>query len=89
MPARGGQEAQILPRVAGWSNFAIAAKAIYFTPDGKTLQRLDFVSGKVTTLTTLEQPQLWSLCVSPDEAFVVWRQFDRTTAELMLVEGFR
>ena len=88
MPARGGQEAQILPRVAAWAAFAITVRAIYFTPDGKSLQRLDLATGKVSTLTTFEKPQ-WSLCVSPDEAFVVWGQFDRNTAELMLVEGFR
>ena len=88
MPARGAQEAQILPRVAAWVAFAIAVKAIYFTPDGKSLQRLDLATGKVSTLTTFEKPQ-WSLCVSPDEGFVVWGQFDRNAAELMLVEGFR
>jgi len=30
-----------------------------------------------------------SLCVSPDEAFLVWAQTDRDASELMLVEGFR
>jgi Tol biopolymer transport system component len=88
MPASGGQEAQFLPRVANWASFAPAAKAMYFTPDGKSLQRMDLATGKVSTLTTFEKFQ-WGLCVSPDEAFVVWGQFDRNTAELMLVEGFR
>ena len=73
----------------GWHNFAIAAKAIYFTPDGKSLQRLDFATGKVSTLTTFEKYQ-FGLCASPDEVFVVWGQEDGNgTAELMLVEGFR
>jgi len=88
MPVKGGAEVQILPRVADWLDFAIAAKGVYFTPDGKTIQRLEFSSGKVSKLATLEKP-LSSLCVSPDEAFVVWSQLDRYTAELMLVEGFR
>ena len=87
-PVKGGPEVQVLPRVATWADFAIAAKGIYFTPDGKTIQRLEFSSGKVSTLATLEKP-LSSLCVSPDEAFVVWSQLDRRSAELMLVEGFR
>ena len=83
----GSGEALML--APGWHNFAIAAKAIYFTPDGKSLQRLDFATGKVSTLTTFEKYQ-FGLCASPDEVFVVWGQEDGNgTAELMLVEGFR
>jgi hypothetical protein len=74
--------------VAAWTDFATASKGIYFTPDGKSIQRLDFSNGRVSTLTTLERG-LTSLCVSPDEGFVVWPQIDRNTTELMLVEGFR
>lgn len=88
-PARGGPEAQLVPLVANWTAFSIAVKAVYFTADGKSLQRLDLATGKVSTLTTFEKPQ-FTLCVSPDEAFVVWGQNDsRDIAELMLVEGFR
>lgn len=29
------------------------------------------------------------MCVSPDDACVVWSQLDRSTQDLMLVEGFR
>jgi len=88
VPVKGGQEIQVLPRVAGHYDFAIAAKGIYFTPDDKTIQRLDLSTGKVGTLATWEKG-LSGLCVSPDEAFVVWSQFDRNSSELMLVEGFR
>ena len=88
LPLRGGPEVQVLPRVAMWADFAIAAKGIYFTPDGKTIQRLEFSTGKVSTLAAPEKG-LVSLCVSPDEAFVVWTKYDRVSSELMLVEGFR
>ena len=88
MPVKGGAEVQVVPKVAGWFAFAIAAKGIYFTPDGKTIQRLDFSTGKVSTLATPEK-EFVGLCVSPDERFVVWSQVDRDNAELMLVEGFR
>jgi Tol biopolymer transport system component len=88
LPVEGGPEVQVVPRVANWAGFAIVAKAIYFTPDGKALQRLEFSSGKVSTLATLDRG-LAGLCVSLDEAFVVWSQFNRSSAELMLVEGFR
>src|SRR5262249_4948871 len=33
VPVRGGPETQVMPRVADWGAFAVAAKAIYFTPD--------------------------------------------------------
>jgi hypothetical protein len=88
MPVKGGAEVQVVPKVANWAAFAIAAKGIYFTPDGKTIQRLDFSSGKISTLATLDKG-LGGLCVSSDEAFVVWPQLDHASAELMLVEGFR
>jgi len=88
MPVGGGPEVPVLPRVASWSSFGIGAKAVYFTPDQRTVQRLDFSSGKVGTLTTLAE-DVDSLCVSPDGAFVVWSQSDREIRELTLVEGFR
>jgi hypothetical protein len=91
MPVRGGPETQVLPRVADWHAFAVAAKAIYFTPDVKSLQRLDLSSGKVSTLATTGE-FVDNLCVSPDEAYVVWAQVKPivlVSAELMLVEGFR
>lgn len=87
MPVGGGAEIQALPQVASWASFSIAAKAIYFTPDGRAIQRLEFSSGKISTLATVEQG--FSFCVSPDERFVLRPQVDRNTVELMLVEGFR
>jgi Tol biopolymer transport system component len=89
MPVKGGAEVQVLPRVAHWANFAIAAKGLYFTPEFKTIQRLEFSSGKISTLATVEKGGGAGLCVSTDEAYVVWPQWDRNSAELMLVEGFR
>jgi len=32
---------------------------------------------------------MYSLCVSPDDSYVIWDQFERALADLMLVEGFR
>jgi serine/threonine protein kinase len=88
MPVRGGAETQIAPQAAQIGGFCVTAKAVYFTPDFKTIQRLDLSSGRTTTVATVER---WSegLTVSPDEAFVVWPQLDQIRAELMLVEGFR
>lgn len=88
MPVRGGAEVAIVPRVANWASFGVALKGVYFSPDNRTIQRLEFSSGKVSKLVTPDKV-IHSVCVSPDEAFVTWAQIDRESAELMLVEGFR
>jgi dipeptidyl aminopeptidase/acylaminoacyl peptidase len=88
MPVDGGEEQQVLPRIMGWSNFGIAAKGVYFMEDAKTIQFLDTATGTVRTLAALDKGG-YSVCVSQDDAYVVWLQTDRNTRDLMLVEGFR
>ena len=72
-------------------------------PAANTIQFLDAASGKRSTLTTLDRqgvgayrgpavfdrPVAGGLAVSPDSTYVVWSQVDRSTFNLMLVEGFR
>jgi len=87
MPVKGGPEIQFLPRVSYWV-IAVAAKAIYFTADGKKLQRIDLATRIVSTVATLDK-LTESITVSPDEAFLIFGQDDRDDAALMLVEGFR
>ena len=95
MPASGGEAMQVVPYVAGASSFEVTAKAIYFwyhdtTPDTPdAVQRLEFSSGKITEVLRPSRAALMHLTVSPDDAFVVWPQYDRCGAQLMLVEGFR
>ena len=87
MPAGGGEEVQVVP---GVGSPRVTSKGVYFAlPDGRTIQFLDAVSGKVSTLATLDKPVAGGLAVSPDDAYVVWSQVDRQTYNLMLVEGFR
>ena len=80
-------------------------KGVYFVPlppDANTIQFLDAASGKVSRLATLDKQPVRTyrsavldklvaggLAVSPDDAYVVWSQIDRSTLNLMLVEGFR
>jgi len=87
MPVQGGEEMQILKGPVGWI-FGVASKGVYFTPDNRTIQLLDAASGRVRIIATLDQP-FWGLCVSPDEAYVVYGQEVRNDVSLMLVEGFR
>jgi len=105
MPAGGGEEVQIVPRIESYDLFCVTSKGVYFVPpppDANTIQFLDSASGKVSRLATLDKqaagayrsaildkPVAGGLAVSPDDAYVVWSQIDRNTFNLMLVEGFR
>ena len=89
MPVEGGEEKQVLPGIVYWADFGVTAKGVYFMPDRRTIQLLDTATGKVSTLATLDKPMGAGICVSPDDAYVVWAQVDRISRDLMLVEGFR
>ena len=92
MPAGGGEEVQVLAGVRSWELLCVTSKGVYFAPPGpgaNTIQFLDAVSGKVSTLVTLDKPLNSGLAASPGDANVVWSQIDRQTVNLMLVEGFR
>jgi hypothetical protein len=69
-------------------HFGATAKSVYFQPDSRTIQFVDAATGKVRLIAALDKG-LWSLCVSPDDAYVVYGQQDKSEAGLMLVEGFR
>ena len=89
MPAGRGAEEQVLPKIADWNTFAVAAKGIYFMPDLKTIRFLDTVTNRVSTVATLDKATSGNMSVSPDGAYIVWRENDRATQDLMLVDGFR
>ena len=88
MPAQGGEETQILPRVL-FPNYGVTSKGIYFASERRTIQFLDLATGKVSTLAVLDKDIYGGLCASPDDAYVVWAQMDRSGSDLMLVEQFR
>ena len=70
--------------------FGVTSKGVYFNPNAKTIQFLDTATGKIGTIAELDKPIPGAgLCVSPDEAYVVWSQTDRNSRDLMLVDGFR
>jgi hypothetical protein len=92
MPAQGGEETQILqawPPAAAFYYFGVTSKGVYFFSNAKTIQFLDTATGKISTIAALDKPMSGGICVSPDDAYVVWSQTDRTSQDLMLVEGFR
>jgi hypothetical protein len=67
----------------------VTSKGVYFHPNGKTIQLLDTATAKITTIAELDKAINTGMCVSPDDAYVMWDQTDRTNQDLMLVEGFR
>jgi Tol biopolymer transport system component/DNA-binding winged helix-turn-helix (wHTH) protein len=99
VPADGGEEVLVVPKIESLGLFCVTAKGVYFVPPppgANTIQFLDAVSGKVSKLTTMDEQAAGAnrgimdgLAVSPDDAYVVWSQMDRNTFNLMLVEGFR
>ncbi len=70
-------------------DFGVNSKGLYFTPDAKSIQFLEFATGKISTVATADKPADGGLCVSPDNRYVVWSQSDAASRDLMLVEGFR
>jgi len=86
MPAQGGEETQVLEGPVAIF-FGVTSKGVYFQPNPKAIQ----------FSIPLPQDQHHSragqargnIGVSPDDAYVVWSQTDRTSQDLMLVEGFR
>jgi Tol biopolymer transport system component len=87
IPVAGGEETEVLPAVNNY--YAVTAKGIYFTPDYRKIQFLDTATGKISTLAEPEKSLWQGLTVSPDDAYVVWPQYERSSTSLMLVEGFR
>ena len=87
-PVDGGEEVQVLPRA---SYFAVTTKGVYFNSgvsSERTIQFLDTATGKVRTLATADKYPMHP-CASPDDAYILWSQTDKSIQDLMLVEGFR
>jgi len=88
MPAQGGQETQILQGPVGII-FGVTSKGVYFHPNARTIRLFDTASGKTSTIAELDKAISIGLCVSADDAYLMWDQTDRSSSDLMLVEGFR
>ena len=90
IPAEGGAEETVMASVR---YFDVYPKGFYFvTPDEPaTVKRLPFGSGKIETVGAFTLPLNGSaaFCLSPDELYVLARQNEHTTDDLMLVENFR
>ena len=89
IPAEGGAEEKV---VASASYYDVYQKGFYFvTPDEPgTIKLLPFGSGKIETVGTFALPVGGvTICLSPDELYVLAGQTEHRTSDLMLVENFR
>ena len=91
MPVAGGPEVEVAPKVHNWHCFSVTAKGVYFVSDARTLQLLDAATGKITTVATADKPSFSDdgISVSPDDAYMVFAEWELGGSDLMLVENFR
>jgi len=96
MPLQGGEEERVLDRSggAGWSDWALARNGIYFR-DAKDnepigiLNFFEFATGKITTVSTLDQAGGLGLALSADGRSVLYDGKGEAESSIMLVKNFR
>ena len=89
-----GEETRLVESLSRWSTFAVTESGVCFFPPSKPdaaapLQFLEFASGAVRTIASIEKPPALGLNVSPDGRVLLYDQFENTDSDLMLVENFR
>jgi Tol biopolymer transport system component len=93
VPVEGGEETQVLKSLSFYANMAIVRDGIYFVPTrgakDSSIQFLNFATGKIKTIATLEKVPGVGLTVSPDGRWMLYAQIDQQGRDLMLVENFR
>jgi len=94
VPSSGGEESPVSPRIhlQQWRDWALVDSGIFFCPErsvrNSALRYLDFTTGRVTEVVTLEKPGDW-ISASSDRKFVLYDQSDRWESNIMLLENFR
>lgn len=94
MPLQGGDETEVLRDIGGggWANWALSPEGIYYLRFGKfkevSVDFLDFTSGKVHRVKTLQKEPGWGLSLSSDGKSIVYVQNEFAQSNLMLVKNF-
>jgi Tol biopolymer transport system component len=96
MPVEGGSESRVLEALqpADWGSWAVHGDGVYFVQRGRppVLAFHNFATGRTDTVFVppggipAMDP---ALAVTPDGAWLLFGQVDRTEQDLMLVEGIR
>ncbi|HUD99853.1 MAG TPA: DUF5050 domain-containing protein [Bryobacteraceae bacterium] len=89
VPADGGEETQVLPRVYEFG-FCITPRGVLFAGgEGSSgIQFLNFNTGKTSLLFQPEEQMTVGLSLSPDQRHLLFPQRESSGSDLMLVEDF-
>jgi Tol biopolymer transport system component len=91
MPLNGGNEERILDQPAGWPNWAVSSRGIYFidlTNNEKgRIEFFDFATHKRTQIGDVEKPTL-GLALSPDGRSLLYSRNEFEDYEIMLAKNF-
>ena len=91
MPLDGGEETKVLDTVYG-NDYALARNGIYFIPQPNPNWSIDFFSyetGKAKQFAALPKRAAWGFSLSPDEARILYTQFDAEGFDLVVAEHVR
>jgi Tol biopolymer transport system component len=96
MPVAGAEPVPVLRSVRAYAWWQVAPDGIYFIDGSTTLapfRFLDFATGRVKTLTTLDigysVAPITTFDLSPDGQWILFRRVDQVESDIMLVENFR
>jgi Tol biopolymer transport system component/DNA-binding winged helix-turn-helix (wHTH) protein len=96
VPTGGGEEVTVMAmsEPPPWGYWIVVEKGIYFLVRGNPplIKFLDFATGKVIEIATMEKPALTSdggLAVSPDSQWLLYTQLDNSGSDIMIVNDFR
>lgn len=93
MPIAGGEENRVIENLYRF-NYAVTSNGVYFVPlpnpgGTSSVQFLDFTTGAISRLVSIDRPIDLGLAVSPDEKELLFTQSDYAGRDLMLVENFQ
>ena len=91
MPLSGGEEVEYVrdlgrPRYS--ESFFVNAKGVYYVAPDRLIRFIGHSGGEPKTLGSIPRQPGAGLGLSPDGGSLLYSQYDRSTAELMLVENF-
>jgi Tol biopolymer transport system component/DNA-binding winged helix-turn-helix (wHTH) protein len=94
VPVDGGEEKKVLDGLSYSFNFAVTGKGIYLlavrgVPPMAVIEFFDFVTGKTTSLYTLDRAFWFGFALAPDERSLLFSKIDSFGSDLMLVENVR
>ncbi len=92
MPADGGAEELVLPRIATWGDFDVTPEGIAFIDAPRAGARLafrPFDGGPERLLHTMEKRTSFGVAVSPDGTSLLFSRYDQESTEILTVDRFR